>query len=175
MEYITDGTFQEELSQYWYTTYPVHRDVDEGEGDPDKKYFARFGGGGRLGQTFDLPRPAPDKVRFSVDVKVSGGDDKPNGKVQLVITALSGNDTPKYFTFVIYEFGTWQTAQMVLQIDPTVDRMGVMLLVIQGFEPEVAMRKVSFTDVDPADAVTTTKGADKVYEGTHRPEELPVD
>lgn len=175
MEYITDGTFQEALYQNWFTVHPVERLTADGAVEPDEKFFVRFGGGGRLGQSFEVSRPTPGTLRFSAGVKVSGGDGKPNGNVQLVLTSQTGSDPVKYYTFLIYEYGTWQTAEMVLQVDPTVERMGVMLLVIQGFDQEVSMRKVSFTDVDPADTAATTKGAEKQCEGPLRPDELPAD
>lgn len=173
MEYIKDGNFLEELSNNWFVTYPVERVADVGPGGPDDKFFARFGGGGRLNQGFSFSSQKPSAIRFSAGVRVSGGNDKPNGKLQLIVATQAGTNPPEYQPYLINEFGTWQTAQIVLPVDPSVDHMAFLLLVVQGFDDGVSIRKVSVTDAVGASA--SESGAKKSPEKVERPEGMPED
>lgn len=77
MEYIINGNFQKELNDGWATTYPVQRRADEEAVEPDKQFFAYFGAGGQLAQSFALATPRPASVRISLGVHVTGATISP--------------------------------------------------------------------------------------------------
>ena len=171
MEYIINGNFQKELQDGWATTYPVHRRADEQAGEPDEQFFAYFGAGGQLAQSFTLNAPKPFSVRLSLGIQVTGGDNKPNGNLLLTVMSQAGTDPWQYQTYAINEFESWQTAYLVLPVDKSIERMGVIFAVSRGFNAGVSIRKVSFTDAVAVDA----SGVEKRYEGPVRPEGLPAD
>lgn len=173
MEYIKDGNFLEELSSNWFVTSEVERVADVGPVGPDDKYFAKFGGGGRLSQSFSFSGQKPSAIRFSAGVRVVEGDGASNGNLQLLVSTQAGNNPPEYQAYVINEFGTWQTAQIVLPVDPSVDQMAFLILVVQGFDDRVSIRKVSVTDAVGASA--SESGAKKSPEKVERPEGMPKD
>ena len=136
MEYLTNGDFENGKLEPWQSVGTPISVVEE-----DGEYHAQLSAGGKLNQRFTIADVQPRRFSVAVELRVSGGSDEAEGKVQLI---WSANLSIK--TFNLVESSDWTTVTIPVNLSSVTSTNNVEVLVQPRFDKVVSVRSVSVTD-----------------------------
>jgi len=158
MEYLMNGDFREDLKDRengWTVSGSVERVGDVGQYGHSN--FAHFAGSGHLSQTAFMQASQPSRLQLSLGVQVQGGNDTPAGLVQVIVEVRYAVGLPDRRTYLIQEFGTWQTARIQLPVSAPPVSVSLNFAVLGSPEKVINLRQISLADDQIQGAVEEKK------------------
>lgn len=142
MEYLTNGNFKDGKFAPWTDKGTPTSIVSE-----DDRYHVLVNAGGKVNQRFTITDVQPRPFVVTLEVRVPGGTDNAEGKVQLIWQYGA-----RLLTYNIVESSHWRSVTIPVNVTSPVSTNVIEVLVQLRFDKEVSVTNISVSDDNAAQA-----------------------
>lgn len=142
MEYLENGDFKDGKFEPWRNVGTPTSVEPEGD-----RYYVLMSAGGKVNQRFTIDDVQPRPFVVSLEVRVPGGTDNAEGKLQLIWQYGT-----RFLTYNIVESSQWRTVTIPVNVTSPVSTNTLEVLVQQRFDKDVSVTNISLSDDNAAQA-----------------------